>query len=60
MKPPGLFAICCENSKCGDTSGCSTGNRSYGARYLQCRTEEICGERAHTASKLKTQFSFME
>ena len=50
VKPPGKFGLCCQTEKCGDLTKCSAGNRSIGARYLQCFTDDFCGERNHVAS----------
>ena len=46
----GSVGICCEAEKCGNLNTCSAVNRSRGARYLQCFSEDFCGERKHTAS----------
>ena len=55
-KPPYIFGVCCELSKCGDTSNCSSINPSIGAKYLTCIPKDFCGEKVHTVSVEKQNF----
>ena len=60
VKPPGIFGVCCQTDKCGDLTACSASNRSIGARYLQCFTDDFCGERNHVASQTRNEIVFNE